>query len=121
MLRACILAIFVLLSVTAPSTPALAGNYVDGNRLLRDCRTQRGTPTYFQSDAVCSAYILGVMDTLDMNRFLKTGMKICLPEKVPASQARDVAVAYLEKNPAERHGPAAMLVTFALLESFACR
>ncbi len=69
----------------------------------------------------CHAYILGVIDTVVAEeKELKRNL-VCMPPALDAQKAVDVAIRYLQQNPAERPYVAATTVSVALFEAYPCR
>jgi len=110
----------------------------DGNGLLKHCQpalkflsgnmttdnmTEMEKFRLGLSIGSCSGYIGGVQNTDDL-LYLKTGVeRYCLPEdngEIEGTPLIRVVFKYLEANPAELHENAALLVQYALIESFPC-
>jgi hypothetical protein len=89
--------------------PALAFN--TGNKLFSHCLQPSGQ---FGS-VYCLGYITGVADSL------QTAATICVPKEVTESQARDIALRYLQIHPEIRHLDADNLVEAAPVEVWPCR
>ncbi len=84
----------------------------DGNNLHMYCQ---------RSHDACSAYIMGVADTMLSNNGIPVnGWLICLPNGVTPVQVEDVVKASLTTHPEKRHKAAASLVQAALAEAFPC-
>jgi hypothetical protein len=97
------------------SGEAKAGYFYDGNSLYEKCS---GSSNYDQG--ACTAYIAGAQDLLN---FWNDGGKIkfvCMPGEARAGQISDVVKKWLNDNPSQRHFPAAMLISKALIEVFPC-
>jgi hypothetical protein len=119
-------------------------SYMNGNRLLAQCTSADAAAV-----AECIGYVEGVteavVDTTNRAYFGPKGSTMvpiepppyspsrvgpilaCLPagpgaqgSSVTTGQLKDIAVKYLQANPAERHVSAFNLVSFALREAFPC-
>jgi hypothetical protein len=100
---------FVLVSTLLLLSSNLAhAGFIDGNELWKSCDRKEG---------FCNGYIQGVVDASEG----RERSYFCLSEKVMSSQARDVVINWLRDNPAERHNPAAWLVTVAMMDAFPCK
>ena len=109
-----------LLTLAIPPVPVSAA-FVDGNALLKSCETKEGSATYYQESSFCTAYVMGVSDTIDFYQGSDEVEKfICLPSGVTSGQLRDVVIQFLKKNPAERHKGAQSLAFVAMLLAFPC-
>lgn len=96
------------LSISSPTHAA----FIDGNRLFSDCKlAEEQGPLKWQSAGICSAYIIGVVDSLGSEY-------LCLPETAILGQIRDVAFLYLKKHPEKRAMAASFLVALSLKEAF---
>lgn len=114
LIRTLSVAAVIMMTVAFP-TPA-AAQFTTGNQLLEDCTAERGTSTFYQNQADCMGYIAGVIDQFIFQRMVMEKAD-CVP-KITKGQARDILVAFLQKNPADRHHPAAVLVTLAIMEAY---
>jgi len=77
--------------VGAPSAQAAP----TGNGLLAQCTSERGSNTYWQDTAACTAYIQGFIEgaVSFQTMWPKDEQKfICLPPNVTAGQLRDIVV-----------------------------
>jgi hypothetical protein len=82
--------------------------FLNGNMLLELCRS--GSPQ-------CVGYVQGVMDgELAAVTGTSRTRAYCIPEGATATQAKDIAVAYLTAHPEYRQLPAGLLVTRALAD-----
>lgn len=123
------LAAVVLLVAGSPAASQVT--YRTGNNLYADCTTREDSPLYYQNDAACTLYVLGVNDAFaqapDVASLLReepansTPEMLCVPIGVQAGQLRDVVLAYLRSNPATRHQSAAWLVLLALRAAYPCQ
>ncbi|XUU59727.1 Rap1a/Tai family immunity protein [Erythrobacter sp. HA6-11] len=96
-------------------------SFHDGNALYDDCSAKEGGPTYYQKNAFCTAYIVGVVDTINYYQGAdEIHNFVCIPPNVRAGQLRDVVVKFLRENPAERHKGAEALVFIAVAFAFPC-
>jgi hypothetical protein len=86
--------------------PASAAT-LDANQLLELCTGQ---------NPICTGYVMGVADAKDRDQH---GISFCIPNGVSRAQLQDVVVNFLRKNP-QRSFPAALLVSAAFAEAFAC-
>lgn len=117
-MRITILAIALATSAVITAYPANA-TFKDGNALYSDCSAKPNDSTYYQSDAYCLGYILGVTDTLATMRIMNK-RNHCIPENVTAGQIRDIVLQYLQRTPEKRHLPADFLVLSAINLAFNC-
>lgn len=99
----------------APVSPQ-AFMFESGTSLLAKCRNK--APEYALA---CTAYIVGVVDGIRKDSFIGRGRPICWPDKMSADDARRTVVAYLERWPDQRRGPASVLVSVALNERYPCQ
>jgi hypothetical protein len=118
---------FVFLIVACSSSLAHAAGFKSGNSLLAECSVQRDDATYYQSNASCVSYIVGVTDLILLQQQMTDAngqpvrQYICVPSQVEAGQVRDITVQYITNNPDKRHFQAAALVWNALGAAFPCR
>lgn len=115
MIRLLLLAL--AMAATSP-TPASAQAFMfeSGTSLLAKCRNK--APEYALA---CTAYIVGVVDGIRKDSFIGRGRPICWPDKMSADDARRTVVAYLERWPDQRRGPASVLVSVALNDRYPCQ
>ena len=108
----------VLIGVGALATPAVAGKkftvFYTGNMLLEGC----------QADDIghrnaCVGYVMAVTDVVDAIGSLH-GWRACIPHSVTGNQVTDIALAYIEDAPEERHLVAHSLIARALADAFPC-
>ena len=126
-----------LLMATGALSVALLGHaapakadFVNGNDLFDHCNVERSDDLHDVKTMHCVGYIAGAADGLiNGNVFgqVLAGREddtidfICVPDRVTAGQMKDVVVAYLSGNPAERHENASVLIAKALLRAWPCR
>jgi hypothetical protein len=113
-------------------------SFQTGNTLLALC-----TSADAGAEGVCLGYIEGVTDAVinaaNLSYFRSTVKTIeptephsapgslvvpstaCIPAGVTSNQVRDIAVQYLQANPASRHALTFPLVEAALVQAFPCR
>ncbi|RJG52733.1 hypothetical protein D0Z70_18625 [Sphingobium terrigena] len=105
-------------SIAASPNPASAQAFMfeSGTSLLAKCRNK--APEYALA---CTAYIVGVVDGIRKDSFIGRGRPICWPDKMSADDARRTVIAYLERWPDQRRGPASVLVSVALNDRYPCR
>jgi hypothetical protein len=103
---------------TASPAPVAAQAFMfeSGTSLLTKCRNK--APEYALA---CTAYIVGVVDGIRKDSFIGRGRPICWPDKMSADDARRTVVAYLERWPDQRRGPASVLVSVALNDRYPCQ
>lgn len=119
-----LLALGVVLPVLAMALPAAAQrtSRVDGNKLLQVCSSKAGA-------AGCEAYISGVSDTIalyqeasrESHGAMKVPAAVCVPAQVTGAQMREIVVAWLKQNPANRGRQAAQVVYRAMRDKYPCR
>lgn len=90
--------------------------FESGASLLAKCRNK--APEY---SLACTAYIVGVVDGIRKDLFIGRGRQVCWPQRMSADDARRTVVAYLERWPDQRRGPASVLVSVALNERYPCQ
>lgn len=87
-----------------------------GNELLYTCSNENEPASFW----ICAGFLQGVRDTVDLFAVAEKRKHICIPATATNGQIRDVAVAYLQANPAKRHYRAASLVMSAWMQAFPC-
>ncbi len=112
-LPAALLAASQLIAAPPPTAPFM---FESGTSLLAKCRNK--TPEY---SLACTAYIVGVVDGIRKDLFIGRGRQVCWPQRMSADDARRAVVAYLERWPDQRRGPASVLVSVALNERYPCQ
>jgi hypothetical protein len=106
-LTACFLWTASAFSQDAPEYPI----FKTGDDLFQDCSAPPGAPEL----AICSGYVLGVSDALEM---LKVA---CPPLNATPRQVVDVVTNYLNDHPKTRRYAAAGEATLALRQAFPCK
>ena len=91
--------------------------FVDGNQLYMEWQDAGNN---FEQ-AKCIQYILGVMNISEDAQKALQRRNFCPPNRLVASQLRDVVTLWLEKNPQQRASSAANFVGYALNEAFSCQ
>lgn len=116
-MRKRIVAVFAsgLMLGTVPSAARQTGAFMTGNTLLSHCDEPDAIGTTY-----CVAYVVGIADMMNDGISIG-GRRACLPGGVTSFQVRDIAVAYLRRNPQSRHYIAASIVAVALADAFPCR
>lgn len=94
------------------AVPAQAG-FITGNRLHGVCTAQNA-----EIRMLAMGYAIGVFDSLKSSS--KISAFFCAPDEITTDQVRDVACAYVAKNPESRHKDASLLVFGALVEAWPC-
>lgn len=113
-------AVCLTAACTTMSCPLSA---VTGNELFDMCSGDS-----IEQEAMCAAYLQGVIDSQFAAYFLRSTNPdvypemryFCVPEKATTEQVRDVVLNQLRDTPEIRHGHAGMLVTLALAKAFPC-
>lgn len=105
-----------LLNVSSPSR----ASFRNGNELLPDCLSGPSDSTYYQNQAYCIGYIIGVVDDQSLYADALGKRLYCLRPEVTAGQIKDVVVAYFQRHPEKRDFGGAALVITALMEAFPC-
>jgi len=113
-----VLAILGMVCGRASAQTALP-NLEFGNGYLEMC----GAPAAEPLDTFCIYYVIGA---LHYDRFLAdakvaTPIRYCAPPNATYRQIKDILVAYLNRNPAERDRHTAGLLMLALNRAFPCR
>ena len=87
---------------------------ISGNDLWEVCsvNTEQG--------AACNSYVAGVLDTYSAFETMMSAPDYCVPERATYTQATDVVVEYIRRNPGTRHHPGVVIVLTAVREGFGC-
>jgi hypothetical protein len=103
------------LAVINPTFAETYGWGFEGADQLYDrCTATKETDdNFFQSRAYCLGFLTAVAD--GESKFL------CLPQELKRGQILDAVVAYVKKNPQERHYLAHRVVVTALNQAFGCK
>jgi hypothetical protein len=111
------LTLLVLMAVAGLGVvgPAKSG-YETGNDLFAAC-----TGTDSSSGAgyfLCYGYISGIVD---YSYYVNVGSnQFCVPAGVTKGQLKDTLIAFLRRNPKDRHLSASVIVVAALREAYPC-
>ena len=98
-----------------------AAGFFTGNELLEACSATNGTTAYEYKSGICSGYVLGIADELDLEN-AQLGRGSCFSDEVTLGQLRDVVLKYLQEHPEHRDLDAAVLVRSAFASAYpACR
>ena len=109
-----------LISQVAPLSSSRADiGFVTGNKLYEYCRTQKGDAGYYQDNAFCIAYVLGVSDQLDATRIVANKPQ-CIPAGSTGLQLQDIVVKFMKDRPELRGYAGGLVVTMALAQAFSC-
>jgi hypothetical protein len=102
----------IAIALLAASAVSARAEFIDGNKLLHDCKKQGAGGQMF-----CMGFVGGIADHLTMilRAFYNSS---CVPNGVTLGQAQDVATRYLRDHPETRHKSAAVLVSAALVEAW---
>jgi hypothetical protein len=95
-------------------------NFVSGNALHEECQIAETDNVYYQADAYCIGYILGVFDAANGPDNGVAGFTFCTPDEINLNQVRDIVVKWLSDHPQHRHHDANSLVATALREVWPC-
>ena len=113
------------LALSFASLPQTAhAEYFDGNKIYDACSAEKGSTTYYQDESFCTGYVIGVVDQLLANKFMKNGtitLEACLPEGVIVRQVVDVVRSHLKNNPQDRNLPGALLTWTAVNKAWPCK
>ena len=109
-------AAFVLIWGLASPSQA---DFMDGNSLNEWCTAKEGNANYFQKNASCRAYVIGVVDDFTLEMDLAKKPK-CIPDNSTRGQVADVVAKYLRDNPGIRHVSAPILIRMAMVGAFGC-
>ncbi|MGR3524891.1 MAG: Rap1a/Tai family immunity protein [Paracoccaceae bacterium] len=111
-----------------------AAQQISGNDLYSACQDAEGGVRL----GFCVGYLIGATEGQSWGAFLVLNqiaatdgaeeanerinffLRHCVPADASNQQLRDVAIQYLEQNPASRHLPARGLIWQAYLEAFPC-
>lgn len=104
-----------LLGVIGALVP-LSALALTGNDLQQICTNDSGV-----GRNTCSAYIIGVVDTVSTVEALKQITLVCFPEGATNKQHIDIAKRYLEQHPEERHYSASFLVLLSWALAYPCK
>ena len=110
------------------SLPVYAG-YVNGNKLLNDCREaltlddgREVTKKEIAKSGICIGYIMAVNDDHDIHVAWGTmEEKYCVPDSAAPDELINIVVKYMEANPEQLHSSAAGLVNNSLYVAFPCK
>lgn len=94
-------------------------DFMDGNSLNEWCTAKEGDANYFQKNASCRAYVIGVVDDFTLEMDLAKKPK-CIPGNSTRGQVADVVTKYLRDNPDTRHISAPILIRMAMVGAFGC-
>ena len=112
----------------ATASPASA-EYLSGNVLYRYCTGTEGSFSQASQSLLCSSYIQGAHDGLEAaGKYVsfKANMEedpirvVCVPSGVETGQLKEIVVAHLRDNPADRNLSASVLVLAALAKAYPC-
>lgn len=101
-----------LLLASSVTAAAASSYYYTGNEIYSMCTAQR---TDHAPQSMCMGFIVGVWDAMWSH-----GYSCKNATGVTVGQLVDVAKASFEKNPAQRHLPASLLIESAFVVSFLC-
>ncbi|MDB4223911.1 Rap1a/Tai family immunity protein [Granulosicoccus sp.] len=110
---------YVAAVVLALATTIGQANFYTGNELAEFCGTNQADRHDFANQALCSGYVIGVVDTITQLVFYDD--KLCMPDGVTVEQLIKVVEKYMVDNPAKMHWPGAYFVEFAMLGAFPCK
>lgn len=111
------LAVLVYVASTPVSLAQTFAAYLTGNDLLAYCNS--GVPTHLY---YCAGYVTAAVDhDRGLMSVLKAKPNFCIPATVTSKQLADIALAYLQANPATLHYAATGAVVTAIGEAFPCR
>jgi hypothetical protein len=107
-------------SALPPATPAAPRGpsvfmFETGASLLEKC--QNKAPEYALA---CTAYVVGVVDGIKKDIYLGRAQTTCWPDRLGATQVRDIVVKYLKTYADQRNFPASLIVSVALADAFPC-
>ncbi len=110
------------------SLPVYAG-YVNGNKLLNDCRGaltlddgREVTRKEIAKSGICIGYIMAVNDDHDIHVAWGTmEEKYCVPDSAAPDELINIVVKYMEANQELLHSNAAGLVNNSLYVAFPCK
>jgi hypothetical protein len=126
--------LFLLVSSLSVSSQEL--DYMDGNRLLRQCAagiSDNGghlSADQYSDFAFCNGYIAGTMDANNVfdnsirvaRNSSKTVPVYCLPKSgIELQQAVRITVKYLREHPEKLHFAGDILVWMSLQQAFPCK
>jgi hypothetical protein len=87
-----------------------------GDTLLRKCENK--APEYALA---CTAYVVGVIDGIRKDIFLRRSPSNCWPGQIGAEQARAITIAYLRRYKDQRTMPASVIVSIAMNDAYPCQ
>ena len=87
----------------------------DGKEILSLCES-----SYDFSKGMCLGYVRGIATTTDILMQMND-RHLCFPKSVTVGQMRDVVIAYIRRNPAQRHEGATLLYMRAINEAWPCK
>lgn len=98
-----------------PADPPAIFMFETGETLLQKCENK--APEYALA---CTAYVVGVVDGIKKDIFLGRARTTCWPDRLGATQVRDIVVTYLKTYADQRSFPASLIVSVALNDAFPC-
>lgn len=101
--------------VQAPPKAPSVFMFETGASLLEKC--QNKAPEYALA---CTAYVVGVVDGIKKDIYLGRAPTTCWPDRLGATQVRDIVVKYLKTYADQRNFPASLIVSVALADAFPC-
>lgn len=91
---------------------AEASNFVSGAKLYEICEKDG-----LEASSVCSSYIIGAVDQLEMMRGM-AGKPTCILDGVNTTTLVDLTKAFMRNHPEDRHFPGSSMPYWALVEAY---
>ena len=91
----------------------IVGFWIDGNEIYEACQGNR---------VICQWFITALSDTNSL--YVGRGElneSFCSPRGITVDQLTDIFLQRLERHPENRHQPAALIATDALISAFPCQ
>ena len=111
-----IIILFVICLLIPEKSSATGGNF-----LFNACTGENFDAGRDLGAVHCVAYILGVLDAIEISPSAYVGFKNCRRSTVTVQQLRDSVVLYMRKNPQNRDSDAALIVLLAVAEAYPCK
>jgi len=99
---------------------------IDGNQLLKDCKSvftlnAAGIPFDSEGALICMSSVRAIRDAIAMFSPKHPTIKICIPNNVSYFQSVKIVIKFLENNPSMLHHIDNHLIVIALKDAFPCK
>jgi Rap1a immunity proteins len=93
--------------------------FMGASQLLKNCTANKNDPAFYEYEAACTAYVIGVADAFSCDDSIFR-FSWRPPAKVTREQVVKVVVKWLNDHPEDLHFSAASIVARALQNGFPC-